>query len=83
MGILDATVVGTTTYGKGVMQDVFSLGGGYKLKLTMAYYNPPCDENYDGVGVIPDLVVESGDGTIDLVLNTGKEYLIQKLGIAN
>lgn len=83
MGILDATVVGTTTYGKGVMQDIFSLGGGYKLKLTMAYYNPPCDVNYDGVGVIPDIAVDNGDGTIDLILNSGKEFLIQKLGIAN
>lgn len=82
-GILDATVVGTTTYGKGVMQDVFSLGGGYKLKLTMAYYNPPCNVNYDGVGVIPDISVENGDGTDDVVFNRGKEFLINKLGIAN
>jgi carboxyl-terminal processing protease len=82
-GLIDATVVGTNTYGKGVMQDVFSLGGGYMLKLTMAYYNPPCNENYDGVGVIPDIVVESSDPAVDTVFNTGKDYLIEKLEKAN
>ena len=82
-GIIDATVVGTNTYGKGVMQDVFSLGGGYMLKLTMAYYNPPCNVNYDGVGVAPDVLVENDDPAVDTVFNTGREFLIEKLGIAN
>ncbi len=79
MSVLDATVVGTNTYGKGVMQDVFSLGDGYKLKLTMAYYNPPCNINYDGEGVIPDIIVENADATVDTVFNTGKAFLIEKL----
>ncbi len=82
-GVLDATVIGANTYGKGVMQDVFSLGGGYMLKLTMAYYNPPCNVNYDGVGVIPDVAVEGNDPTVDTVFNTGKEFLMKKLGKAN
>ena len=83
MGIIDATVIGTNTYGKGVMQDLFSLGGGCKLKLTMAYYNPPCDINYDGVGVIPDIIVENNDDLADVVFNTATGFLREKLGIAN
>ena len=79
MSVLDATVVGTNTYGKGVMQDVFSLGDGYKLKLTMAYYNPPCNINYDGEGVIPDIIVENADAAVDTVFNTGKAFLIEKV----
>ncbi|MBQ2758028.1 MAG: PDZ domain-containing protein [Clostridia bacterium] len=52
-----APIVGTTTYGKGVLQHVFSLESfGYSggVKLTTGYYNPPSGVNYDGVGVAPD-----------------------------
>ena len=52
-----ATVVGTLTYGKGVIQHVFSLesfGYGGGIKLTTGYYNPPSGVNYDGVGIAPD-----------------------------
>ena len=51
-----ATLVGTTTYGKGVLQNIFDLSVlGYKggLKLTTGYYNPPSGVNYDGKGVAP------------------------------
>jgi carboxyl-terminal processing protease len=51
-----ATLVGTTTYGKGVLQNIFDLSVfGYSggLKLTTGYYNPPSGENYDGKGVAP------------------------------
>jgi carboxyl-terminal processing protease len=36
-----AVVVGTTSYGKGVMQDVFDLDGGYAMKLTTARWFTP------------------------------------------
>ena len=51
-----ATLVGTKTYGKGVLQNIFDLSQfGYSggLKLTTGYYNPPSGENYDGKGVSP------------------------------
>lgn len=51
-----ATVVGTTTYGKGVLQHIIGLESfGYSggIKLTTGYYNPPSGVNYDGVGVGP------------------------------
>ncbi len=51
-----ATIVGTTTYGKGVLQSIFDLSSwGYTggIKLTTGYYNPPSGENYDGKGVAP------------------------------
>lgn len=53
-GKIDAVTVGTKTYGKGVMQTTYSLSGGCSLKLTVAYYNPPCGINYDGIGITPD-----------------------------
>lgn len=55
---LDVTVVGTTTYGKGTVQTHSVLGGGNILKMTVARYNPPSNENYDGVGIEPGLRVE-------------------------
>lgn len=55
------TVVGTTTYGKGVAQNFADLSffgiNGY-LKYTSKLYYPPCGENYDGVGIVPDVVEE-------------------------
>lgn len=54
-------VVGTTTYGKGSMQSIFSLAyygfdGG--VKMTTKKYFPPISEGYDGIGIKPDLEVE-------------------------
>ena len=59
-----ATVVGTTTYGKGVIQSVFDLTRyGYKggIKLTVGYYTPPSGVNYDGVGITPTVIVEPNE----------------------
>ncbi len=51
-------VVGTKTYGKGCMQTILELPNGGALRYTTHMYNPPVSENYDGVGITPDIVVE-------------------------
>lgn len=54
-------IVGTTTYGKGTMQSIFSLDRyGYEggIKLTTKRYFPPCGESYDGIGIVPDIEIE-------------------------
>ena len=56
--LLRATIVGTTTYKKGIMQNTYLYRDGSSLTMTIAYYNPPCGENYHGVGVTPDVIVE-------------------------
>ena len=53
-----ATVIGTTTYGKGVGQSPYLLSDGSCIYITALYYDPPKSENYHGVGITPDLVVE-------------------------
>ena len=53
-----AVVVGTQTYGKGVMQTTYELSDGSSLTLTTDYYNPMSGQNYNGEGVTPDIVVE-------------------------
>jgi carboxyl-terminal processing protease len=52
-----ALSVGTTTYGKGVMQTTFALSDGSAVRLTTAYFNPPVSENFNGVGITPDYEV--------------------------
>ena len=52
-----AVLVGETTFGKGVMQTLFTLPNGDTLKLTTSTYSPPFSENYNGIGVIPDIEV--------------------------
>ena len=68
MGLFDVTLVGEKTYGKGVMQRTYPFTDGSSLTLTIAYYNPPSGENYDVVGITPDVTVamtESGDAQLD------------------
>jgi carboxyl-terminal processing protease len=50
-----ATVIGTTTYGKGTMQTVVSLPDGSGLSISYRMYNPPYSDNYEGIGVTPDI----------------------------
>ena len=52
------TIVGTQTYGKGVVQQIFYLGDGTSVKLTIAEYFTPKGRSINGEGVTPDLEVE-------------------------
>ncbi len=53
-----ATVIGTTTYGKGTVQTIFPISNGGGVKLSVMMYNPPISDNYEGVGIVPDKTVE-------------------------
>lgn len=52
------TVVGTTTYGKGVVQTVKELADGSAVKLTISNYFTPNGNNINGKGITPDVEVE-------------------------
>ena len=72
--MLEATIVGTNTYKKGVMQSTFYYSKDQSsVTFTVAYYNPPYGGNYHGIGVAPDVTVNNTD-TEDLQL---KEAYIQ------
>lgn len=69
------TVVGTTTYGKGVLQNVFDLSRfGYTgaIKLTTGYYNPPSGVNYDKKGIEP----HGGETPLDDAVKHKNLYLL-------
>lgn len=58
------TLIGTTTYGKGVVQNTFPFNDGSALKLTIASYYTPSGECIQGTGIAPDVELEyeySGD----------------------
>ena len=52
------TLVGVTSYGKGVVQDVIDLGDGTGVKFTTADYYTPSGRNIHGSGIEPDVYVE-------------------------
>ena len=51
-------IVGTQTYGKGVVQQIFDLQDGTCVKLTIAEYYTPKGRNINGKGITPDVKVE-------------------------
>lgn len=53
-----ATIVGTKTYGKGVVQKMYNLTGGGMLKVTVAEWMTPKNNSINEVGVDPDIKVE-------------------------
>lgn len=52
------TVVGTTSYGKGLVQGVFTLSDGTCVKLTTAEYFTANGRNIHGLGIKPDVEIE-------------------------
>lgn len=50
-----ATIIGTQTFGKGIVQTVFNMPDGEGLKLTTSAYYTPSGVNIHGKGIAPDL----------------------------
>jgi len=56
------TIVGVTSFGKGIVQSIFQLEDGTALKLTTAKYYLPNGKNIHKEGITPDVVVELPEG---------------------
>lgn len=52
------TLIGTTTYGKGIVQRIHRLDDGTALKLTVSAYFTPAGRNIHGIGIEPDIELE-------------------------
>ena len=81
------TVVGTTTYGKGIVQRMFPLDDGSAIKLTIAKYFTPNGNDIHKVGIVPDVEVEldvdayrESDGEKDNQLDAAINEILKKLG---
>ena len=80
------TIVGMTTYGKGVVQQLMDLGDGTCFKVTIAEYYTPSGRSINGTGVKPDVEVEyeydeknpEADNQLDRALEVVKTELEQE-----
>ena len=74
------TLVGTTTFGKGIVQRVLPLTDGTALKLTISAYYTPKGNNIHGVGIEPDVVCEfDGDAYYDEDVDNQLEKALEVL----
>ncbi|MFC5700012.1 S41 family peptidase [Cohnella faecalis] len=53
-----AKLIGTTTYGKGVVQSIIPVSSGGVLKVTIQEYYTPTGRKVDKVGLKPDITIE-------------------------
>lgn len=74
-----AKLVGTTTYGKGIVQSVIPLDDGSAIKLTVAKYFTPNGNDIHEKGIEPDYEVELPDGRTNAVnLDKAEDTQLQK-----
>ena len=75
------TLVGTTTFGKGIVQQIISVGDGSAVKVTVSSYYSPKGINIHEIGIEPDIVCEFdaeayyGEEEFDNQLEFAKEVL--------
>lgn len=71
-------IVGTQSFGKGIVQTVIPLSDGSAIKLTVQDYYTPSGANIHEKGITPDVVVEASDSvTEDSQLEKAKETLME------
>jgi carboxyl-terminal processing protease len=77
-------LMGTQTYGKGIVQRIITLSDGSAVKLTISNYFTPKGRNIHEVGIEPDVVVEFdsdayyNDG-VDNQLEEAVKYMTEQL----
>ena len=74
-----ARLIGTKSYGKGVVQQLINLGDGGQLKVTVASWYRPDGQNINHKGITPDDLVKLSDEDIkaakDSQLDAAQAYL--------
>lgn len=73
------TIIGTRSFGKGIVQQMWPLNDGSAIKLTVEKYYTPSGKNIHGKGITPDVEVKaSTKGNKDVQLNKAVEMLENK-----
>ena len=80
------TLVGTTSFGKGIVQQILPFSDGSAIKVTVSSYYTPKGYNIHGIGIEPDVTIEfdgetyySNDERYDNQLEKAKEVLQDKM----
>ena len=60
-----AVVLGEQTFGKGSVQSIFPVSGGWALRLTTAKYYTPSEKIIHGKGITPDITVSVSDEELE------------------
>ncbi len=72
-------LVGTTTFGKGIVQTIYPLSDGTALKLTVSKYYTPKGNNIHGIGIEPDVEIELDEALRkEAVIPKEKDNQLQK-----
>ena len=66
-----ALIVGTSTFGKGLVQTVMPLSRGRAIKLTTSRYYTPSGDSIHETGIAPDILVEGDDRFPGRTLSSG------------
>lgn len=75
----EATIVGITTYGKGVIQELLSFKDGSGLKVTTHEYYTPNRNKINGIGIQPDEIVKLPETVKNvLYVEAGEDTQLQK-----
>ena len=75
------TLVGTTTFGKGIVQRIISLSDGSAVKLTVSNYYTPNGNNIHKIGIKPDIEEKfDSEAYYNDQLNKAIEIMNEKLG---
>ena len=73
----EAEIIGTTTFGKGIVQSIIPMADGSAVKLTSAKYYTPSGVCIHGTGIVPDQVVEyDREAEEDNQLQAAVDYLL-------
>ena len=70
---------GTTTYGKGCVQNIYKLTNDTAIKLTMAKYYTPSGRSIDKVGITPDVEIAPDDPTGKNQLSAAENYVREEI----
>ncbi|HEY9180500.1 MAG TPA: S41 family peptidase [Candidatus Baltobacteraceae bacterium] len=79
------TIIGTRTFGKGVVQEILPLPDGSAIKITDARYLTPHNRDINHLGIAPDIIVDEnkgpryGDPTHDAQLQRALQFLNDKI----
>lgn len=73
-----ATVIGETSFGKGLVQEFRPYTKSRGFKLTTAQYFTPKGNSIQGIGINPDFDVPQGSGEVDQAILKAKEVFLGK-----
>ena len=81
-------LIGTKTFGKGVVQTIYPLPDGSAIKITTARYLTPSGRDINSVGITPDIAVEDvkpadfGRPETDTQLQRAMSYITERIAAA-